>query len=112
MERYCYDKKDWHCAYILTGDGGAVLEIEEKGPKVLRFRRPDATGRLVEASVEADFDTAKGVDDTVWSGKPLIDEKARVVGVTFARRKGDEKVVFRLRPDNSVEVLATGVKGR
>ena len=112
MERYCYDKKDWHCAYILTGDGGAVLEIEEKGPKVLRFRRPDATGRLVEASVKADFDTAKGVDDTIWSGKPLIDEKERVVGVTFARRKSDEKVVFRLRPDNSVEVLATGVKGR
>ena len=102
MERYAYDKTDWHCAYILTGKGGAVLELEEKGPKVLRFRVPGADGGLVPA--DADFDLARGVNDRIWRSQYVIDEAAGVVGVDFTDRKTKETLGYRLLPDNTVQI--------
>lgn len=112
FERYCVDKANWRLAYILTGAGGAVLELDQKGPRVLRFRKPDSRGRLVDSVLGLDvpFDLQKGIDNAVWDGEPLIDEKARIVGVTFARRGSDAKIVFRLKFDNAVEV-ETNVSG-
>ena len=114
FERYARDKTNWCLAYILTGDGGAVLKLDQKGPRVLSFRKPDSQGRLVESPLptSVSFDLRKGVDDTIWNGEPLIDEKARVVGVTFVSRKSGEKVTFRLGPDNSVEVQTIGMERR